>query len=66
MSVWGQRWGQGLIGPDDLDPKMLLWGMRRQIIALVPISTFISTRAGIFLTLHICAGHRRWHGQCAG
>ena len=31
MSVWGQRWGQGLIGPDDLDPKMLVWGMRRQI-----------------------------------
>ena len=20
LSVWGQRWGQGLIGPDDLDP----------------------------------------------
>src|SRR5215467_1823317 len=31
MSVWGQRWAQGVIGPDDLDPKMLLWGMRRQI-----------------------------------
>jgi DNA-binding HxlR family transcriptional regulator len=31
MSVWGQSWGQGLIGPDDLDPKMLVWGMRRQI-----------------------------------
>src|SRR5256714_13026564 len=31
MSVWGQRWGQGLIGPDDLDPKMLVWGIRRQI-----------------------------------
>ena len=31
MSVWGQHWGQGLIGPDDLDPKMLVWGMRRQI-----------------------------------
>jgi DNA-binding HxlR family transcriptional regulator len=31
MSVWGQRWGQGLIGPDDLDPQMLVWGMRRQI-----------------------------------
>lgn len=30
MSKWGQRWAQGLIGPDDLDPKMLLWGMRRQ------------------------------------
>jgi DNA-binding HxlR family transcriptional regulator len=26
MSVWGQSWAQGLIGPDDLDPKMLLWG----------------------------------------
>ena len=24
MSIWGQRWGQGLIGPDDLDPKMLV------------------------------------------
>lgn len=31
MSVWGQRWGQGLIGPDDVDPKLLVWGMRRQI-----------------------------------
>src|SRR5437868_5134218 len=31
MSRWGQRWGQGLIGPDDLDPGMLVWGMRRQI-----------------------------------
>jgi DNA-binding HxlR family transcriptional regulator len=31
MSVWGQRWGQGLIGPDDIDPKMLVWGIRRQI-----------------------------------
>ena len=31
MSAWGQRWGQGLIGPDDLDPKTLVWGVRRQI-----------------------------------
>jgi len=31
MSIWGQRWAQGLIGPDDLDPQMLVWGMRRQI-----------------------------------
>ena len=27
----GQRWAQGLIGPDDRDPKMLLWGIRGQI-----------------------------------
>jgi DNA-binding HxlR family transcriptional regulator len=42
MSVWGQRWGQGLIGPDDLDPKMLVWGMRRQIdSAEVPAQGFV-------------------------
>jgi DNA-binding HxlR family transcriptional regulator len=41
MSVWGQRWAQGLIGPDDLDPKMLLWGMRRQICpAEIPAQGF--------------------------
>jgi DNA-binding HxlR family transcriptional regulator len=42
MSVWGQRWAQGLIGPEDLDPKMLLWGMRRQICpAEVPAQGFV-------------------------
>jgi len=42
MSVWGQRWGQGLIGPDDLDPGMLVWGMRRQIDpAEIPAHGFV-------------------------
>jgi hypothetical protein len=42
MSVWGQRWGQGLIEPDDLDPKMLVWGMRRQIDpAEIPAHGFV-------------------------
>ena len=42
MSVWGQRWGQGLVGPDDLDPKMLVWGMRRQIDpAEIPAKGFV-------------------------
>jgi hypothetical protein len=42
MSVWCQRWAQGLIGPDDLDPKMLLWGMRRQICpAEIPAQGFV-------------------------
>src|SRR5438105_7340020 len=42
LSVWGQRWGQGLIGPDDLDPGMLVWGMRRQIDpAEIPAQGFI-------------------------
>jgi DNA-binding HxlR family transcriptional regulator len=42
MSVWGQRWAQGLVGPDDLDPKMLLWGMRGQICpAEIPAQGFV-------------------------
>jgi DNA-binding HxlR family transcriptional regulator len=42
MSIWGQRWAQGLIGPDDLDPKMLVWGMRRQIDpAMIPPQGFV-------------------------
>jgi DNA-binding HxlR family transcriptional regulator len=32
MSAWGQRWAQGYIGPDDLDPGALLWGIKRQIL----------------------------------
>jgi DNA-binding HxlR family transcriptional regulator len=31
LSAWGQRWGQGLLRPDDLDPQALVWSMRRQI-----------------------------------
>ncbi len=31
MSEWGQRWGQGLISRDTLNPKLLVWGLRRQI-----------------------------------
>jgi DNA-binding HxlR family transcriptional regulator len=42
MSVWGQRWGQGLVGPDDLDPGMLVWGLRRQIDpAEIPAQGFV-------------------------
>jgi hypothetical protein len=42
MSVWGQSWAQGLIGPDDLDPKILLWGVRRQICpAEIPAEGFV-------------------------
>lgn len=31
MSEWGQRWAQGRISDDDLDPALLVWGMRRQM-----------------------------------
>jgi DNA-binding HxlR family transcriptional regulator len=31
MSDWGQRNGQGRIAHEELDPTLLMWGMRRQI-----------------------------------
>lgn len=31
MAEWGLKWGQGLIGPDDLDSKLLIWGIRQHI-----------------------------------
>ena len=31
LSVWGQRWVQGRFSPDNLDPGLLMYGMRRQI-----------------------------------
>jgi DNA-binding HxlR family transcriptional regulator len=42
LSVWGQRWGQGLLGPDDIDPQALVWSMRRQIDpAEIPAQGFV-------------------------
>jgi DNA-binding HxlR family transcriptional regulator len=31
LGVWGQRWANRDIGPDDLDPRLLVWDMRRRI-----------------------------------
>lgn len=31
MSDWGQRNGQGRIAHEDLDPELLMWGMKRQV-----------------------------------
>jgi DNA-binding HxlR family transcriptional regulator len=31
MGQWGLKWGQGLIGPDDLDSKLLIGGVRQHI-----------------------------------
>jgi DNA-binding HxlR family transcriptional regulator len=42
LSLWGQRWGQGLLKPDDLDPQELVWSMRRQIDpAEIPAQGFV-------------------------
>jgi DNA-binding HxlR family transcriptional regulator len=31
MGEWGIRWGQGLVGPDDLDSRLLIGGIRQHI-----------------------------------
>lgn len=31
MGEWGLKWGQGLVGPGDLDSKLLIWGIRQHI-----------------------------------
>jgi len=31
LGVWGQRWANRDIVPDDLDPRLLTWDMRRRI-----------------------------------
>jgi hypothetical protein len=42
MSIGGQRWERGLVGSDDLDPGMFVWGMRRQIDrALIPVQGLV-------------------------
>jgi hypothetical protein len=31
LGIWGQRWANQDIGPDDADPNLLIWDMRRRI-----------------------------------
>jgi DNA-binding HxlR family transcriptional regulator len=31
MGRWGQRWGLGRLDPDDFDPRLLMWDIRRRI-----------------------------------
>lgn len=33
MGVWGQRWARSAYGPDELDPSLLMWDMRRMLTA---------------------------------
>jgi hypothetical protein len=78
LSVWGQRWGQGLLGPDDLDPQELVWSMRRQIDpAEIPAQGLVirfdfrglpkSNRSPRYWWLSDCANHRdRSRAACIG
>ena len=31
MGVWGQRWARSEYGPDELDPSLLMWDVRRML-----------------------------------
>ncbi|PUA82549.1 winged helix-turn-helix transcriptional regulator [Nocardioides currus] len=31
MGVWGQRWARSSYGPDELDPSLLMWDIRRML-----------------------------------
>ena len=31
MGVWGQRWARSQYGPDELDPALLMWDVRRML-----------------------------------
>ncbi len=31
MGVWGQRWARSQYGPDELDPALLMWDIRRML-----------------------------------
>jgi hypothetical protein len=31
MGVWGQRWARSAYGPDELDPGLLMWDVRRMV-----------------------------------
>jgi DNA-binding HxlR family transcriptional regulator len=31
MGVWGQRWARSTYGPDELDPGLLMWDVRRML-----------------------------------
>jgi DNA-binding HxlR family transcriptional regulator len=31
MGVWGQRWARSDYGPDELDPSLLMWDVRRML-----------------------------------
>jgi DNA-binding HxlR family transcriptional regulator len=46
MGVWGQRWARSRYGPDELDPSLLMWDMRRMLgpAGLAEVATVIEFR----------------------
>ncbi len=46
MGVWGQRWARSRYTPDELDPALLMWDMRRMLqpAGLAPPRTVVEFR----------------------
>ena len=46
MGVWGQRWARSHYTPDELDPGLLMWDMRRMLrpTGLAPRRTVVGFR----------------------
>jgi DNA-binding HxlR family transcriptional regulator len=57
LGVWGQRWARSDYGPDDLDPGLLLWDVRRY---LAP-GAFGERRVVIQLTFPSVPARRRYY-----
>jgi DNA-binding HxlR family transcriptional regulator len=57
LGVWGQRWARSDYGPDDLDPGLLLWDVRRY---LAP-GAFGERRVVIQLTFPSAPARRRYY-----
>ena len=57
LGIWGQRWARSDYGPDDLDPGLLLWDVRR---FLAP-GAFGEHRVVIQLTFPSLPARRRYY-----
>ena len=57
MGIWGHRWARSKLGPDDLDPSLLMWDIHRTMNAGyfgAPLTTLY------FEFSDYTAKHRRW------
>lgn len=56
LGAWGERWVVHDIGPDDLDPSLLMWDMRRRVV----LDALPAPDAVVRFGFHGVASGRRW------
>ncbi len=57
LGVWGQRWVRQAVEPEDLDPALLMWDIRRRVLCDEIEGRRVVTR---FDFLGVPAAKRRW------